>query len=140
MRMPPPILLSGLTVILATVSGCNSGQRTFFEPIVGDQHVAFVTPSGASTGPGNPVFLPPNFRETLTVNRKSLYLSGESWSLIAPTSVHSSDPNRLLFVEARVHLIPGTFEQWMGDHSFQIEFKKVVIDEVIRVETYREGK
>ena len=99
--------------LFAFVFGCNSGQqdqKVFFEPIVGEQHVAFVTLIPPSAGPGYRIFLPPSFPETLTFDGVPLYLSHESYSSIAPHSGDSSDPNRLLFVEARVHLVPSTFE------------------------------
>ena len=112
----------------------------FFEPIVGEHHVAFVTPKPGYSGPGNPVFLPPTTTGTLVIDGLPLYLSRDSYSLIAPKSFHSSDPNPLLFVEARVHLVPSTFEYPRPVGSWEIEFQKVVIDEVIRVETYRGSK
>lgn len=140
--MPPPILSCGLVSLFALVVGCNSGddeQRTFFEPIVGEQHVAFITPMGAYTGPGNPIFLPPKTIGTLAIDGLPLYLSHDSYSLIGPKTLTSPHPY-YLFVEARVHLVPSTFDYPRVDRPWTIKFQKVVIDEVIRVESYRERK
>lgn len=137
--MPAPMLLIALMAIFALASGCDSGQKTFFEPKLGYQHVAFVTPMGRYTGPGNPVYLPPNTRETLAIDGLPLYLSHDSYSLIGPKSLTSPHPD-FLFVEAQVHLVPGTFELPRGDRPWTIKFQKVVIDKVIRVETFRKSK
>ena len=136
--MPPPILVIALMAIFALVSGCDSGQKAFFEPTLGDQHVAFVTESGAWSGPGNPVLLPPDLSKSLDIDGRTAYLASDSLRLIE--SKAGAKPSRLLFVEAQIHIVPSAFTVATVDGRGEMDFQKVVVDKLIRVEAYRESK